>query len=63
MTRQRVTFVSFTLLFLTALLIYVNTASSNLAGTVFVSTSDGTPSPTHFSQAAPAGLQWRRVRT
>jgi hypothetical protein len=38
MTRLRLT-----LLFLTALLIYGNTASANLAGTVFVSTSDGTP--------------------
>ena len=43
MTRRRLTLVSFTLLFLTALLIYINTASANIGGTIFISTSDGTP--------------------
>ena len=43
MTPLRLTFISFTLPFLTALLIHVNTASANPGRMIFISTSDRTP--------------------
>lgn len=43
MTPLRLTFISFTLPFLTALFIHVNTASANPGRMIFISTSDRNP--------------------